>query len=73
MTKKYGDDDIAGHTRRGMRDKFKDGKLIEQMVHDLKYLLDVEDAPEAETLFLWDDREGLQKFGVQYHDFAEVR
>lgn len=73
MAKQYGDDDIEGHTRRGMRDQFKDGKLITQMVHDLKYLLDVTDEPEAETLFLWDDREGLQKFGVQYHDFEEVR
>lgn len=73
MAKQYGDDDIEGHTRRGMRDQFKDGKLITQMVYDLKYLLDVTDEPEAETLFLWDDREGLQKFGVQYHDFEEVR
>lgn len=72
MTAKYGDDDIAGRTRRGMRDKFKSGKLIVQMVHDLKYLLDVDDVPDAEPLFLWDDREGLQKFGVQYHDFEEV-
>lgn len=72
MTAEYGDDDIAGRTRRGMRDEFKKGKLIVQMVHDLKYLLDVQDVPEAQTLFLWDDREGLQKFGVQYHDFEEV-
>lgn len=41
MVKEYGKDDIAVHTRHAMRDAFKDGKLIEKMVKDLKYLLDI--------------------------------
>lgn len=71
MTAKYGNQDIADWTRRRMRDTFADGKLIVQMVRDLKYLLDINDDIATETMHLWDDRAGLQKFGVQYHDFTD--
>ena len=36
---------------------------------DLKFLLEIDDEVTAETMHLWDDRQGLQKFGVQYHEF----
>lgn len=73
MTAKYGDDNIADRTRRKMRDIFSDGKLLVKMVSDLKYILDITDDIKATTMNLWDDREGLQKFGVQYHDIDENR
>lgn len=71
MTAKYGNHDIATHTRIAMRDAFRSGKLLAQMVRDLKYLLlgdDAEDDVPQVSMSLWDDREGLQKFGVQYHE-----
>lgn len=69
MTAKHGDNDIADWTRRGMRDAFANGKLVVQMVKDLKFLLEIDDEVTAETMHLWDDRQGLQEFGVQYHEF----
>ena len=54
-----------------MRDTFRDGKLLKQMVHDLKFLFEVEDDQDPEFMSLWDDKEGMQKFGVQYHEISE--
>lgn len=71
MTAKYGDEDIATRTRQAMRDTFRDGKLLRQMVHDLKFLFEVEDDQDPEFMSLWDDKEGMQKFGVQYHEISE--
>lgn len=73
MAAKYGDDNIADRTRRKMRNVFSDGKILVKMVSDLKYILDITDDIKATTMNLWDDREGLQKFGVQYHDVDENR
>ncbi|QGV04235.1 type I-E CRISPR-associated endonuclease Cas1e [Lactobacillus acetotolerans] len=69
MTAKHGNNDIADWTRRGMRDAFANGKILVQMVHDLKYLLSIDDDIQARSMHLWDDQQGLQKFGVQYHEF----
>ena len=72
MVKEYGKDDIAVHTRHAMRDAFKDGKLIEKMVKDLKYLLDIKNQDEVHAVMsLWDNKKELQKFGVQYHEPEE--
>ncbi|GAA3635849.1 type I-E CRISPR-associated endonuclease Cas1e [Lactobacillus hamsteri] len=71
MTAKYGNNDIATRVRHAMRDAFSDGKLVEKMVRDLQYLLldkDADNYRSAEVMHLWDDRNGLQKFGVQYHE-----
>ena len=67
---KYGDDDIASRTRHVMRDKFRETKLIKQMVLDLKHLLlgDADQDQDVDVMNLWDDKLGLQKFGVQYHE-----
>lgn len=70
MTAKHGNNDIADWTRRRMRDAFASGKLLVQMVADLKSLLNIEDDVSVDTMHLWDDRQGLQKFGVQYHEFS---
>ncbi|WP_251717694.1 type I-E CRISPR-associated endonuclease Cas1e [Lactobacillus agrestimuris] len=70
MAKEYGEDrDIADKTRLAMRDAFSNGKLLKRMVKDLKYLLNVTDEPDADVINLWDDKMGLQKFGVQYHEY----
>ena len=73
ITAKYvNDPDIATKTRLAMRDAFKDGKLIVRMVKDLKDLLNAKEiGAETDVLNLWDDKLGLQKFGVQYHEFDE--
>lgn len=73
VAEKFGTDpDIGSRTRLAMRDAFVDGKLIIRMVKDLKALLGMPaDAEEAEVVSLWDDRLGLQKFGVQYHELQE--
>lgn len=70
MTAKYSqEEDLAARTRLAMRDAFRNGKLLSQMVTDLKYLLDVDDGQNGADLFqLWDDKLGMQKMGVQYHD-----
>ncbi|GFZ26130.1 type I-E CRISPR-associated endonuclease Cas1e [Lactobacillus corticis] len=68
QTAKYGNQDISRHVRKAMRDLFAERKILPQMVSDLKYLLEIDDDTEAEVLSLWDDKVGLQKFGVQYHD-----
>lgn len=73
VTAKFGNDpDIGSKTRLAMRDAFADGKLLARMVKDLKSLLGMADADsEVDVVSLWDDRLGLQKFGVQYHDLQE--
>ncbi|WEV36920.1 type I-E CRISPR-associated endonuclease Cas1e [Lactobacillus sp. ESL0677] len=72
ITAKYGNDkDIATKTRLAMRDIFTSGKLLTRMVTDLQNLLGVTEAKEANVINLWDDKLGLQKFGVQYHEIEE--
>lgn len=69
---KEGTEDISRRTRLAMRDTFKDGKLIKQMVEDLKYLLQAEGVLEsADIINLWDDKQGLKKFGVQYEEYGD--
>ena len=64
--------DISRRTRLAMRDVFKDGKLIKRMVRDLKFLLNDEyNSDNVDVINLWDDKLGLQKFGVQYHEMDD--
>ncbi|KRK48880.1 CRISPR-associated protein Cas1 [Secundilactobacillus kimchicus JCM 15530] len=72
VTAEFGNDkDIGTRTRQAMRDAFMDGKLMVRMVADLKKLLGVDNSDEVSVLNLWDDRLGLQKFGVQYAEYEE--
>lgn len=66
-------DDVGQKTRLAVRDAFVDGKLMIRMVADLKMLLGLEDDSEnqADVMNLWDDQLGLQKMGVQYHEFKD--
>ena len=71
VVSEYGDDDIASRTRQAMREAFRQDKLVIKMVADLKYLLSVDDiSTDAEVLHLWDDKEGLVQFGVQYQELG---
>lgn len=65
---KYGDSDIEVHTRKAMRDIFAKDQLVVRMVEDLKTLFNIKNPTNVGVLHLWDDRLGLQKFGVQYHE-----
>lgn len=71
VTAKVGDDDDIGQkTRLAVRDAFVDGKLMVRMVADLKYLLRTDIIEEdVDLINLWDDRMGLQRFGVSYKEF----
>lgn len=71
VTQKYVNQDIANHTRQAMRDSFKNGKLLTKMVADLKYLFGISDDIDAAVYGLWDNKEGLQKMGVQYQESEE--
>ncbi|WP_179394525.1 type I-E CRISPR-associated endonuclease Cas1e [Lacticaseibacillus absianus] len=65
-------DDIGALTRHAVRDAFVDGKLMLRMVGDLKRLMGepITEAIDADQISLWDDKQGLQKFGVAYHEFS---
>lgn len=60
--------DLDSQVRRAMRSAFSERKLLEQMVRDIHYLLNEadDDAPEAEVLRLWDEKEGYVQGGVSY-------
>lgn len=63
-------DDIANITRLKVRDLFYDGKISAKIVEDLQYLLDI-DKPDKiliESFGLWDDKEELVKYGVNYKE-----
>ena len=59
--------DFSGMVRRRLRDVIVKMRLLECMVHDIKYLFsdDGEDAPE-EAVYLWDNLKGTVENGKQY-------
>ena len=61
-------EDIDGETRRRIRDVLKQGKILDRMVHDIKWLLSDEFIEEdySSTLYLRDDINGNQEHGVSY-------
>lgn len=60
-------DDIGRTVRLRLRDEMKKGKLLEQMVSDIKKLLtdDYEEDYQS-TLYLWDDKQEYVEHGIQY-------
>ena len=56
-------DDLAGITRRAMRDAFHESKLLTKRVQDIHVLLDAPGDPDEgygwDIVDLWDDREGV--------------
>lgn len=63
-------DDIANITRLKVRDLFYDGKISAKIVEDLQYLLDIDKSDKIliESFGLWDDKEELVKYGVNYKE-----
>lgn len=64
-------EDIGGVTRRAMRERFKQTHLLTRMVHDVKYLLSDDEALDdsrEETVYLWDNLDGLKAHGKLYLD-----
>jgi CRISPR-associated protein Cas1 len=62
-------DDIGSETRRSLRERFKDGKILGRMVHDIKYLLEAETfktSDYGDTVYLWDNKNGNQTQSTQY-------
>ena len=58
--------EIGSEMRRRMRDVFAKTHLIEQMVRDIKSLLQCDDPDEKDPLYLWDDKRGTAEYGVSY-------
>lgn len=66
--------DIGSSTRRAVRDAISDGKIMERVVQDIRYLLlshneiagDANDDYITDTLHLWDEKNGLVKNAVSY-------
>ncbi|MDR2167617.1 MAG: type I-E CRISPR-associated endonuclease Cas1e [Clostridiales bacterium] len=61
-------EDIGALTRRAVRDKISNMKLLAQMVKDIHLLLHIEDAdvPDVDILHLWDDKQDAVKSGMSY-------
>ena len=64
------DDDIGRITRLRVRDEFVDGKLMDRIVKDLQYLLEVEEDSSVyvETMNLWDEKKEHVKYGISYEE-----
>ena len=58
--------DIANVVRRKVRDEFVRTHILEQMVRDIKYLLDDTEDEQKIEIALWDDHHKLSKYGVSY-------
>ncbi len=61
-------EDVDGETRRKVRDALKNGKILDRMVHDIKWLFsdDFKEEDYQSTLYLWDNQEGEKEHGVSY-------
>lgn len=63
--------DVAGHTRRLMRDRMFEAKILERSVRDIRWLLsgEAEEAEEdyrADVVMLWDGMSGAVAGGTSY-------
>ena len=63
-------DDVERMTRLKVRDAFAETKLIQRIVKDLQYLLNIEppEQIEADLINLWDDKDRLVAHGVSYRE-----
>jgi len=66
-------DDVERMTRLKVRDAFVEKKLIQRIVKDIQYLLDIDadERMEADIINLWDDKGRLMQFGVSYREKEE--
>ena len=66
--------DLPSVVRRRVRDEIVKRHLLEQMVHDIKYLLQEEKGNENENenaLYLWDNLKGVVSNGISYKEQEE--
>ncbi len=63
-------EDVGAITRRRVRDEMVDGKIMNQIVKDIQFLMEVQADEEikTESLNLWDDKNRLAKYGVSYKE-----
>ncbi len=63
-------DDVGRITRLKVRDAFVDGKLIQTIVRDVQYLLEVDENEQisADIMNLWDESSLLVKHGINYDE-----
>ena len=66
-----GDDEIGRIARLSVRDAMVDGKLMKRIVKDVQYLLDVnpDEEIDIDVINLWDDKQGLVKYGINYQEY----
>ena len=64
------DDDIGRLARQRLRDKMVDGKIMQRIVQDLQYLMDVaeEETIHLDVIELWDDRGENVPQGISYRE-----
>lgn len=64
------EENIGRLARQAVREKCVDGKIMKRIVRDIQYLLDVPEEEElfADTINLWDDKEQLVQYGVNYSE-----
>ena len=64
------EDEIGKLARLKLRDKLVDGKIMQQIVKDLQYLMDVSEDEEIslDIIELWDDKNENAKYGISYRE-----
>ena len=64
------EDEISKLTRLKLRDKLVDGKIMQQIVKDLRYLMDISEEEEIslDIIELWDDKNENAKYGISYRE-----
>lgn len=69
------EEDLPREVRKKMRDIFTETKLLERMVKDIQNLLEVEEDQffEVDSISLWDDKERLVSYGVNYSEDSSCR
>ena len=61
---------IGKITRLKVRDAFVDGRLIQRVVKEVQFLLEVEEDEllEVDIINLWDEKTPLASFGINYSE-----
>ena len=64
------EDEIGKIARLKLRDKLVDGKIMQQIVKDLQYLMDMSEDEEIslDIIELWDDKNENAKYGISYRE-----
>ena len=64
-------DDIETITRKSIRDLIQKEKLMERIVKDVQYLLEIpkEEKIVIDQIHLWDDKEEYVDYGINYSEY----